>query len=813
MTEVNQPPSSGPQRWAIGVSVVAGLAAALWHWTAAESRPPEPGLTVFDRWGSGLAITVRAGAAAEERRAARMLRHAFAVAGGRPEAKFPIVPHGEGFMRPRAIEVRALGPRPREGDALVEKAAIEVNSGRAVLTALTTDAVEAAAGWFLEEAMGARWFMPGRLGESIPRRAELRLEPGRREHTPSYLSRHLGLGGGAADTDWWRRNRLRSVLQHGHAMAELFPPAMLRRHPELAPIVNGRRELPALRGGRGWQPDLTAPGAVAQAVSALSTRPAFSSAFGMNDSVRYDQSAATLARVAPPRWFRGRPDYSDLVFGFTNEVARRVPHRYLGAYAYDWTENTPAFPIEPNVVPWLTADRSQWFDPVFAAEDQALIRRWASMGGEFTAIYDYYYGAPFFVPRPTLYAVAQSIPFAHAAGVRAFYAETFPNWGLDGPKPWLAAQLLWNAGRDPAALLDTYYREFWAEAAEPMRRFFAICDRQWLNQPLPSYWIKYYKDEHQHLLFPASVRRELEAQLAAASSAAATAPVRARVAFVQAAFAVADAFCRMCETRDELARLLLDDGSPVERIATLARQFTQDREELDDRRAAARRDHPGAIRAELLPEYTRNDPRRKALLHLVRRGEAETAALAPTARQLGLDAVARLARSGREVLADREWRECSLEFTNASTDLEWVRFKGGWWGHGRPFETRRIAFTAGAGRDRAIRFAGCLEDTLERSMPGGPGELHVATAQVRAKVSPGNMTFVILNFIDATGKPLGFGRIDRLPVGDWSHGVQLATWEVAPAGTRRVGIALRVLNQVNDDFAEFAQVSLRRVDR
>jgi hypothetical protein len=44
-----------------------------------------------------------------------------------------------------------------------------------------------------------------------------------------------------------------------------------------------------------------------------------------------------------PHWFRHRPDYSNLVFTFTNRVAEHVarehPGKYVGALAYYWCEN------------------------------------------------------------------------------------------------------------------------------------------------------------------------------------------------------------------------------------------------------------------------------------------------------------------------------------------------------------------------------------------------------------------------------------------------------------------------------------------
>jgi hypothetical protein len=87
-------------------------------------------------------------------------------------------------------------------------------------------------------------------------------------------------------------------------------------------------------------------------------------------------------------------------------------------------------------------------------------------------------------------------------------------------------------------------------------------------------------------------------------------------------------------------------------------------------------------------------------------------------------------------------------------------------------------------------------------------------------VSPGNMTFLILNFQDEAGRALGLGVVDRLPVGEWGQrtedggqmtdqDVELVVWTQAPAKAKWVGLGVRALNQVGEDHAEFSGFSLQ----
>ncbi|MBI2498446.1 MAG: DUF4838 domain-containing protein, partial [Opitutae bacterium] len=564
-------------RTAVVVLLIAAAPAAWLWWDAGRYREAFP---VFDASGAACVIIVPAKATEPELAAARLLSETLAAAAGRESRLFPVVRDHWWRAWQRGIRVgntRQAGQLWLPGDSRLERpVGMAVGPRGVMLRSRWPEDIVAAAGWFLEKQAGAHWFMPGPLGASVPRRAELRLAPGTVTAAPAFGSRHLGGLKTPAEAAWLGANRLQAVITHGHSMSRIFQPEDLARMPELAPLINWQKYFPTRPDEREWQPNLAAEPAVGHAVGVLRRQLTEAPAqvavrLSMNDSIRYDQSKETQALVGPPRYFRGRPDYSNLVFGFANKVARGLaeefPDRFISTYAYDWAENVPAFRVEPNVVPYLTADRSQWFDPAFAAQDRDLMRRWLAAGPKVVGIYDYYEGAPHLVPRPTLYAVAQSIPFAYEAGIRAFYAESLANWGIDGPKSWLAAQLLWDAKQDTAALLDTYYREFWREAAEPMREFFALCDRQWLEQPLPSYWLKYFKDEHQALRFPPEVRVALRMRLEAAGRLARSDLVRRRLDFTSAAFAVTEAFCEFNEARDRLSRLALagrlDPGAVV----------------------------------------------------------------------------------------------------------------------------------------------------------------------------------------------------------------------------------------------------------
>ncbi|MBA3849991.1 MAG: hypothetical protein C0502_08345 [Opitutus sp.] len=819
--------------WLFLASLAAGALLGLRQWREHPVQPRRDFL-VFDRRGSLLPIFTDPKAAETETTAASLLQETLAAASGLPRGYFPIRSAENPPRGIRGLRFR-LAPKPA-GNPLAHPIGYRVGADGIELSATDPQDFVGAAGWFLERSVGARWFMPGLLGREVNRLRRLELPAGEWHSEPGYYSRNLGLGGSGSDNaEWHARNRLRPLFEHSHTVDWLITREDMIARPELRPLSNGEPLLPR-KGSTAWQPNFTSAAVVEHLTQRLREqfrrdKDRLSIAIGQNDSWRWDQSEETLASVAPHRHFRHYPDYSNTLFAALNRVAERLapefPDRFITTYAYQWTENVPRFPVHLQVLPYLTADRSQWFDPAFKAEDQDILRRWGQAGPKFFGIYDYYYGSPFFVPRPTLHAVRESIPFAHGAGARAFYAECHPNWGLDGPKLWLAAQLLWDPQTDSDALLDEYFVRFWKEAAEPMRRFFALCDEAYVRQPLPGYWIKYFKDDHQRVIFPPEVRNALWAELARAADLARTPIVRERLALVRAAFEVSDLFCRHDEARDELSRLTHDPRTSSDTLRLAVTKFTTARARLVQALAKVEREHPLALSATLIPEYLRNDPRPRALRRLAEAGAAAAtedsfvqsvfAGRKPTSSEL--------TAKGTELLQDRGFGTVKAKDIHPFIALDWNEPGGPWVGQSEPFETRKVQLSESGDQPaagsaqlsalsaqlRSIRYSGVNQEGFYQTVPAEPGVLYRATVRVRGKVRPGNMTFLFLSFGGTDSKNLDSGFIDRLPVGEWNEWTALEMIVRAPAKAAYLGFGLRALYQVNDDFVEFAEPSLQRL--
>jgi hypothetical protein len=677
------------------------------------------------------------------------------------------------------------------------------------------------ASWLLQEYAGVRWFMPGTLGESIPRLGSLAVPVGGEAHEPAWLSREFwGLGPGGEK--WATLNGLRRRFAFSHNLSNVFTPEIAAKHPDWFPIVDGERVSPE-PGDYRWQPELTRNDVAAHAAvvarSHFEENPGDASfALGVNDSVRFDQSDATRAIVVPLRWHREFPDYSDLVFGFMNraaeELGERAPGKKLGALAYFWAENTPRFAVHPRVLPYLTTDRSQYYDAGYAADDLALIRAWHRSGAETIGIYDYSYGSRFLVPRIYHREMVRALDKAHTIGARGYFAEMNSHWGFDAFKAWATARALWDGDVDFAVLEEEFFNGFYGTASGEMRRFFELCEARWMGQVGEPYWLKFYDGEDQALLFTPAICAELREVLDRAASVAENDSVRARVELTSRAFAVTEAFIAFHTTRREVQAAAFGDASTNPR--PIFDRYAESASALSVAFAAARGGQSQAMADMPLDPFTRNDPRLAlAWRHLQL---CDAAACAHLAALNGSAIV-----EGARLLADRDIPNLAA---NGSFEIEGDRMKPeflfsrfgalplAWRCQAMPTERGRVAVVETDARSgaRALRVEGAWDTEVFRWIPALPGRIYVLTGWLRGRVSPGNTSAFVLSFLDANNRPIGEHQLQSLPAGRTDNWTELVLAGRAPEGAAWVGFGVSVARQVGSDYVEADDVQLRSVN-
>ena len=710
---------------------------------------------------------------------------------------------------------------------------IERTSLRSALTLAVLGAVVAiATAWWLglpgqRASRPERWFAPGPLGHEAGRAVPL---PG----PAAFLSRHIGGLGSPAAAAWARHNGLTPALSFSHNLTTVFPPTLFAEHPDFFPMVNGKRERPAAQSF-SWNPDLSRPDVAVYAAKVA--RDAFiaepgrvSFSLGVNDGLLYGESPELLAVVNPLRWFRARPDYSNLTFRFMNRaaeaLARSHPDKYLGALAYYWEENTPDFPVHPQVMPFLTADRSQGYDRVFWQEEFSLQTRWAKAGPRRLGLYDYLYGVGFVVPRLHPQLIAEHLRHARSVGFTDYYCEATPNWGIDGPMTWLVAQLLSDPHQNADVLLNEYYERYFQESAVPMRRFFERCEAQWMRQTGPSYWLKHFRNESQADLFPSSVCAELRQLLDEAGRLARRGTVQARVSLVSDAFGVTERFVRMNETRARLSRetvtMQLAGRAGVELLAT----YLEARHDFIRYSQETTARQPLAFATILYEDFLRNDPTVAAVAALsavladTPKTGADQRAVAIRGRpEMGVANGLAFARAAAAGATTERLTDGGLEGPAGAgrkiAGLPYgIALPGAWQSQIEPTQTHVGEVTTAAARNGAagLRISGAVNTTVFQWLPAKSGQLYVASVRARGHVASSNAVFLTFGWLDVQGRHLGKSMAARLPDGFWPDWVKLQQGGRAPPEAAWVGIGVHLQNQMSGDWAEFNDFSLREAD-
>ncbi|WP_308984418.1 DUF4838 domain-containing protein [Thalassobacterium sedimentorum] len=658
----------------------------------------------------------------------------------------------------------------------------------------------------MEDMLGARWYWADELGFEWAAVTRLFFPDRPWCEEPSFVQRRFH----PVSTDFARRNRLNSIYSFNHNLARVFTQELFEQHPEVFAEVNGRRKAPRGHGGTDPQPDFTEHRAVELAAQAALSHfrahpESTSFSLSINDNVLFDTGPATEASVRPLRYFRGRPNYTDLVFTFMNRVAELVfdeggawtsskgEDRYLTALAYYWTEPAPSIPIHPRVMPVLTSDRAQWHDPAFRQQDRQLIRAWVDSGAERVATWDYYFGAPYPYPRQFNQWVGESLRFMADEGVDVFFSQLPAFWGLDGAKAWLGAKLLWDAQQEVGVLLDEYYERFFGVASMPMRAFYELAENYRNEHEGQAEWIKLYKDESSIALFSSQVLQQMRDQLSAAErilreAAPVSPPGRldagrflARVKVVSEAFRLTELYAAFNQSRLALVSACLD-AAPKARIEALLHAY---------------RDADTAYRSYFEAYFDDASVYAPVRKHL----------------ELGQSSPERLARGVLEG-APEEFRSLSQDASLQHVGEELRNFLGptlpeveGWNFDYRASEHFKVeASHHASGRDAGLRVSGADIVSIFRTFPVVSNKSYALRLTGSWKVSLDNRVHLHVIWLDREGRTLQAEMPLRLPIEHRAEPVPIHLPFDAPSNAYDLRVRIVVSRQYPGDYLDLSEL-------
>jgi len=675
-----------------------------------------------------------------------------------------------------------LNRQPRQSDEYY----LYADHESVVIAGNTRAATVRAVSRFLMEHAGVRWFIPGELGESVPERDDLYVTAQSAWQVPDYASRWLRVH----DVAWNRHNMLDRWIPSGHGLFKLLDEEIFAEHPEWMPMLNGERMAKRVTHSYASQPEIADPtlaSYVAERVDEvfLSHPDEPSVSIGMNDSLAYSESGMSREALLPWTYYRGMPNASPLVFGFSNAVAAQSMagkagpdgERYVSQLAYIMHLKPPPFEVDAGVAVYVATDRGQWFDQERRASGMALLEAWGETAQGPWGLRDYYYGEPYLIPRIFPGLISESLAYASEEGASLFTAESNPRWGYDGPKIWLTTQLAQRSGSDAEALLEEYYERFYGPAAGAMRRFFDLCEARWMEQPGKGSWIKYYMNPAQLTLFPPDVCAQLDGFLTEAERSAkmdTREPWAERVALTRELF-------DQTYAASEFYHVWLAMASNPLATEADRQQFQRDWKSYEQTRADL---------AAVLPEARRHVAKMQEIL-------------------LALDARPRLSATdwrgvplGRLRLDDLSLGE---HRPGESTVTSW-RLPEGWFMHAWSTEDFRWGVLEASPGGRALRIEGAQSASITERFPVVAGEGFGVRLKVRGQVSPGCQVYLLVTWHDENDEQFETSERAVLPQGEFTEWMSLVVNTRVPEGAREVYVGLRVRTQFPGDWVELRNV-------
>jgi len=339
---------------------------------------------------------------------------------------------------------------------------------------------------FLERELGCRWYVPGPLGEHIPRRETIAVSDLDLLDEPDFES-ITGFGrhpDEAIGSLWSRRNRLEGFPQHFHShnWMRIVPPQLLEERPGMFALV-GKKRNP--RQFCTTQPDVLDM-TVSAARQYLDDHPEMAS-FSLSPGdfrgfCRCGNCRALDAELGVDPFSPGGSMTDRLVF-FFNRVAERVvqthPDRRLAFYAYmNYTRPPEVVKPHPMLLPVLV--HTPWdycmHHPIDDPDCERNRRFAEAVIGwhELTPklyLYDYWAHYNLCGHHGVVHNIKRDLPWLRRHGIVGFYGEMHPQRWTQPLNFYLPARIAWNVDTDVDAIVAEFYQHMFRPAASEIAAF------------------------------------------------------------------------------------------------------------------------------------------------------------------------------------------------------------------------------------------------------------------------------------------------------------------------------------------------------
>jgi len=439
------------------------------------------------------------------------------------------------------------------------------------------------------DLLGARWYMPGELGECIPKLETIRIDNLDVRRSPSFEMRWVG-----SVLDWSMRNRLNYVGDTEMPPAFTVKPINIRKsdgavgifhtqqkllpdddyfadHPEYFALVNGEWSKNArLRKLCNSNPAVAREVAT-NLVKLLRENPEIDLlSFSPTDG--WEHCECEECRKLDEPNVPTDQQYSRRQMILYNRVAKELEKQFpdqrilVGAYhVYTWPPKDPSIKAHKNLGVIICHYEDYCLahptnDPQCPPNQRylELLRQWQQQTPHIF-LYEYYAKVNWrALPWPIVHTIEKDIPFYHSIGIKGLYTQWALNgliWGnfLDG---YVAARLLWDHTADVQSILNEFYEKFYGEAAAPMRRWHETLEDQMaqcgVHMPGSA-------PKNAHYIFTVEVVETLKQCIAEAQSLAKDELVRRRLERMAVLTEFTDRLANVLRLRQEADGLNLED--------------------------------------------------------------------------------------------------------------------------------------------------------------------------------------------------------------------------------------------------------------
>jgi hypothetical protein len=360
----------------------------------------------------------------------------------------------------------------------------------------------------LTDYLDCHWFLPGQIGEEIPRPADRTVLIGQidEERSPSFSSVG-GMGGGR---HWDVRNRSyinRGRMSFGHSWRSLISPAEFpyEKFPDMwARDRQGKIRNFDMPGGWSFTNFCTTSPQVIEVVAKkinqrLLDPEALVGSLEPNDFSLPCLCDRCLALDAKYGVTNQDGNYvTDRLLHFSQEIYNRLEPqnkaKFLGVLVYARQMELPKSAVPHAHHTGIVCDMDWTYDHTRPFNDPSspqnrdfyrLIQGWTKILPR-AGFYDYYGHYRLLGPWGVIHKMREDLPAFRDMGGDYLMIEAQPNFGMHGLNLYIASQLAWNVDADVDALIDEFCAKFYGPANAPMRRYWLAIERRYaLSRPGP----------------------------------------------------------------------------------------------------------------------------------------------------------------------------------------------------------------------------------------------------------------------------------------------------------------------------------------